>query len=61
MEDNGYCYRFLKNACNANKHRVLEENIKDNASAKSGQPWGLVNPVNETNDILTNLKNTETY
>jgi hypothetical protein len=32
-----------------------EENIKDNAAAKSGQARGLTNPVNETNDILANI------
>lgn len=35
--------------------KVSEENIKDNAAAKSGQARGLVNPMNETNDILANI------
>jgi hypothetical protein len=32
-----------------------EENIKDNAAAKSGQARSLTTPVNETNDILANI------
>lgn len=35
--------------------KIPEENIKDNAAAKSGQARGLTNPVNEANDILANI------
>ncbi len=35
--------------------KVSEENIKDNAAAKSGQARSLTNPANETNDILANI------